>query len=165
MDDPQTKVEEAVRAFKERVMNADPSVRERAKDPGFAAKWDVAVRWQLAHGSSAAPATGAKVTKVPPPEKTSNVVHRGASPDTRGRPAPTLARPAGKTPSVSVPMSPPPPESPSQASRAPSLIPPKRSGTRDRKKASHLRGTCPHGMERMNCAYCVRGRYTRRYPG
>jgi len=101
MDDPQAKMEEAVRAFKERIMSADPSVREKAKDPSFAAKWDVAVRWQLAHGPSAAPAAGAEVNKVPLPEKTTEVLHGTASPATKGRPAPPFARPAGKTPSVS----------------------------------------------------------------
>lgn len=31
MNDPQAKMEEAVRAFKERLMSADPSLRERAR--------------------------------------------------------------------------------------------------------------------------------------
>jgi len=90
---------EAVRAFKERVMSTDPSVREKAKDPGFAAKWDVAVRWQLAHGPTAAPA-GAEVSKVPVPVLASQLTTRNASPDSKARPSPPFAAPVPTTPSV-----------------------------------------------------------------
>jgi len=122
MNDPQAKMEEAVRAFKERLMSADPSLRERAKDPGFVAKWDVAVRWRLRLSPSSAPAVEAKANRDPRPERMSDLLRGSASRDTKGRPdSPLAGRVRRKTPSVS--------------------------------------RLCVHGMERMNCAYCSRGRF------